>query len=418
MAGAEARLDEAGVALWLTDWKVEIPGAWTPRRVLALVGGRMAGRLDFLMHPDGQAVSVWGLEVEPEFQRRNLASVMMDALYAAHPTAWIDHGGREPAGVRWWDRYTDPAPERNIHNRPPAEWAQYFDAVQVAGQRAKNAYQNQLFGLDGHRAAEYRYGERLEQETLEWAPVFREPAVHGPDPAVQELYGGLRVVVPPQLHRLVHDGRRGGGERAEMLLAHIGHGSLPYDAGWHITRHAAFEDMAHVQLFDPRPADEVTHLAFRVRLPPGQDLPRHDLRATWLTYVNSPGIEVDLTGMSWRSPQRPWVTHEADFTPPIDAAIAPERWVNASDWYTARFDVGGELLPGQSPRQRDTGHPFAGREAEIAAVAARLTESIGLRAVRALPPPTARQVGEGLPAHQQNLSEQQNPSRQQGPGQR
>src|SRR5690606_13451591 len=118
---------------------------------------------------------------------------------------------------------------RNIHNRPPEEWAQYFDALQVAAQRAKNAYQNQLFGLDGHRAAEYRYGERLEQETLKWAPAFREPTVQGPDPTVQELHGGLRVVLPPRLHRLVHDGRRDGGERAEMLLAHIGQGSLPYD---------------------------------------------------------------------------------------------------------------------------------------------------------------------------------------------
>ena len=35
MAGAETRLDDAGVALWLTDWKVEVPVAWTPRRVLA-----------------------------------------------------------------------------------------------------------------------------------------------------------------------------------------------------------------------------------------------------------------------------------------------------------------------------------------------------------------------------------------------
>ncbi|MFH8257785.1 hypothetical protein [Streptomyces roseolus] len=414
MAGAEARLDEDGVALWLTDWKVEISGAWAPRRVLALVGGQMAGRLDFLVHPDGQAVSVWGLEVKPEFQRRNLASVMMDALYAAHPAAWIDHGGRTPDGVRWWDRYTDPAPERNVHNRPPAEWAQYFDALQVAAQRTKNAYQNELFGLDGHRTAEYRYGERLEQEALEWAPVFREPAVHGPDPAVQELHGGLQVVLPPRLHRLVHDGRRDGGERAELMLDHIGHGNLPHDAGWNTTRHAAFEDMAHLQLFDPEPADEVTHVAFRVRLPAGQDVPRHGLRATWLTYINSPGIEVELTGMSWRSSQKPWVTHEADFAPPLDAAIEPERWNNVSPRYTARFDPGGELLPGQGPRRTDAGHPFAGRESEIAAVAARLKQSVHQRAIALTPPPTMREVFEGLPVHQEDPSQQQNPSWQQG----
>ena len=54
---------------------------------MALVGGRMAVRIDFLVHPDGQALSVWGLEVGPEFQDRHPASVMMDALYAAHPAA-------------------------------------------------------------------------------------------------------------------------------------------------------------------------------------------------------------------------------------------------------------------------------------------------------------------------------------------
>ncbi|MGZ2361505.1 hypothetical protein LRE75_33310 [Streptomyces sp. 372A] len=408
MAGTQVRIDEAGVALWMTDWKVEIPGAWAPRRVLALVGGQMAGRLDFLIHPDGQAVSVWALEVEPEFQRRKLASVMMDALYAAHPTAWIDHGGRVPDGVRWWDRYTDPAPERNIHNRPPAEWAQYFDTLKVAAQRTRNAYQNELFGLDGHQAAEYRYGERLEQEALEWAPAFREPTVHGPDPAVQELYGGLRVALPPRLQRLAHDRRHDEGARAEMVLDHIGHGSLPCDAGWNSTRHAAFADMAHLELLEPVPRDDVTHVVFRVRLSSGEDIPRHDLRTTWLAYIDSPGIEVELTGLSWRSPQRPWITHEADFAPPLDASIEPERWNNASPRYTARFASGGELLPGQGPRRSDDGHPFAGREAAIAAMAARLRQSVHLRAVAA-PPPTMRQVCEGLPVHQQGASQQEGP---------
>ncbi|WP_405787204.1 hypothetical protein OG753_04100 [Streptomyces sp. NBC_00029] len=92
-------------------------------------------------------------------------------------------------------------------------------------------------------------------------------------------------MLPPRLHRLVHDGRRGGGERAEMLLDHIGHGNLPYGAGWNTTEQAAFEDMAHEEVFDPiLGKDEVTHLSFRVRLAAGQEVPPHDLRATWLTY--------------------------------------------------------------------------------------------------------------------------------------
>ncbi|SEC11490.1 hypothetical protein SAMN05216532_0515 [Streptomyces sp. 2231.1] len=68
-------------------------------------------------HDDG-AVGVANLEVEPGFRRQGLASVMMDALYAAYPTAWSNHGGRSPQGTLWWDRYDEPAPERTVHNRP------------------------------------------------------------------------------------------------------------------------------------------------------------------------------------------------------------------------------------------------------------------------------------------------------------
>ncbi|MGW7197680.1 hypothetical protein [Streptomyces chryseus] len=128
------------------------------------MGGAYAGHLDAYVYPDGQAVDIAGLEVPPEYQRRNFASVMMGALYAAYPTAWINHGGRSPQGARWWNCYSEPAPERNIHNRPMAECAQYFDAVPVAIQKARNAYHNKFYGLDGHRDAEYRYGESLEHE--------------------------------------------------------------------------------------------------------------------------------------------------------------------------------------------------------------------------------------------------------------
>ncbi|MFF8407478.1 hypothetical protein ACF06P_38325 [Streptomyces sp. NPDC015684] len=49
------------------------------------------------------------------------------------------------------DRYDEPAPERNVHNRPPAVRAAYFEPVAVAGQRARNAYQNRYQGVHGHR---------------------------------------------------------------------------------------------------------------------------------------------------------------------------------------------------------------------------------------------------------------------------
>ncbi|MGV9406972.1 hypothetical protein [Streptomyces sp. NPDC003667] len=141
-----------------------------PRQEVVSATDGHGGILDFFVHPDGQAVQVDMLEVEPRFQKRGLASVLMDALYASHPTAWIDHGGRSPEGTRWWDRYREPAPERNVHNRPPAEWAHYFDPVGVAGQKTRNAYQNRYHGVDGHRSAVYRYGQPMEAEARHYAP--------------------------------------------------------------------------------------------------------------------------------------------------------------------------------------------------------------------------------------------------------
>ncbi|MFD7861620.1 hypothetical protein [Streptomyces sp. NPDC059783] len=402
MAGAEARLDDAGTALWLTDWRIDAVPGWVPRRVLALVGGVQAGRLDFVVHPDGQALSVWMLEVEPGFQRRNLASVMMDALYSAHPTAWIDHGGRTEDGARWWDRYAEPAPERNIHNRPPEEWAQYFEAPVVMSQRARNAYHNKMCGLGGHGAAEYRYAGRLEDVGAQWAGAYRPAWAQGLDPAAGELHGGLRLTLPKGLQRVMYDEGLDAAVRADWLLDHIGHGSLPHAARWRTNSRAVFEEMAHEQVLDTEPGEGMTHLAFRVRLAAGREVPKHNARATWVFYHDSPGIEVELTGMAWRSPRTPWLTHSAEFGRPIDAAIAPEYWHDASEQYRARFNELGELRPGQRPRRAEADESFAGREADIAAMAAKLQEASRRRTVPASLPATApaREVFENLQGQQ------------------
>ncbi|MEU5241666.1 hypothetical protein ACH4UR_35750 [Streptomyces lydicus] len=367
MAGAEARLDEAGVSLWLTNWPTSAGGAWTGRRILALVGGALAGQLDVLVHPDGQAVSVWWLEVQPDFQGWNLASVMMDALYAAHPTAWIDHGGRTPEGVMWWDRYNEPDPQRNIHNRPPAEWARYFDALEVEAQKAQNAYSNRIAGVDGHRGAVYRYDERVEEEAKHHAAQFREPSPRGPDPAAEALYSGMSLHLPPGLHRLVHDGGRDPGERARMLVEHVGHGNLPHDAAWHTTERAAYEDIAHAELFSDPSVQPATHLTVRVLPVSGSPLPDHDVKATWVTYLDSPGIPVQLARMSWRAPERPWLTHSVDLAVPVEAAIGPRLWQKASPEYRASYNFLGERHP-----VAGAPGPFAGREEEIREVADRL----------------------------------------------
>lgn len=376
------------MSLWLTDYKIASGGAWSGRRVLVLVGGEAAGHLDFLVHPDGRAVSVWGLEVYPEYRRRNLASVMMDAMYAAYPTAWVNHGGRLRAGALWWDGYSDPASERNVHNRPPSEWAEYFSSVEVAACKAQNAYMNRNLGVDGHREAEYRYGQRWEEEARQYAAFYREARVQGPDPAVDELFAGLRLALPPGMHRLVHNSALPTEDRAGILLNHVGHGNLPADQAWNTTERAAFEDLAQDKLLSGSSPAPETHVTFHA-LPLTGNVPDHEVKATWVTYVNSPGVPLQLSGMSWRAAHQPWVTHSVAFTPPQDAAIQPAFRQATTPEYRARYDEIGRLRPGAAVQRSEEPHPYAERAEDIRAVADGILHDSARRTVRSAPPQTA-----------------------------
>ncbi|MGW0933182.1 hypothetical protein [Streptomyces sp. NPDC002644] len=158
--------------------------------------------------------------------------------------------------------------------------------------------------------------------------------------------------------------------------------------------------MAREQVLDPASAEGSTHVTFQVRLAAGQEVPRHDARTTWVSYPDSPGIEVELTGMAWRTPHTRCVTHAAELDRPIDAAVAPGFWHDASEQYAARFDDIGELRPGERPRRTGAGEPFAGREAEIAAMAAKLKEASRQRTVAASLPAPTREESESLRGHQ------------------
>ncbi|MGV9290724.1 hypothetical protein [Streptomyces sp. NPDC003719] len=130
----------------------------------------------------------------PGFRRRGVGSLLMDTLYEAYPAAWINHGARSREGTWWWNSYREPDPQRNVHNRPPAEWAVYFDAVEVAADKAQNAHLNAFYDLDGHRSDVYRYGERLGQEADDYTRFHRPARAAGMDPARQQLHGGGAAV--------------------------------------------------------------------------------------------------------------------------------------------------------------------------------------------------------------------------------
>lgn len=394
MPVGEDGLPDEGLSLWLTDFKIAVGESWPGRRLVALVGQAVGGHLDFHVHPDGRAVKVWMLEVRPGFQRRGLASVLMDALYAAYPEAWINHGARSKEGAWWWNSYRDPDPRRNVHNRPPAEWASYFDALDVASEKAQNAHQNHRYGLDGHRDAVYRYGERLEQDADRYTSVFRPlPAVRL-DPAAQPLHGAARLFLPPGLHSYIHDGSQDAAGRAAALLEHLGHGNLPRQTYWNTTWQAAFADAYHEEVFqDAVPARPVTHVVFSLRPLGGVELPAHTALAASVGFTGPGDLAVQVAQMSWRRPEQPHRTHTAVFTPAVEAAIAPYSWQHASAAYRGRYDEAGFLrLPAEAPAKGPL--PYTDRAAEIRAVAERLLQEQASRT-----PPSHPRAQPAAPRH-------------------
>ncbi|MFI1701485.1 GNAT family N-acetyltransferase [Streptomyces bobili] len=392
-ASSEAGLPDEGLSLWLTDWKISAGGAWTGRRLVACIGTAVGGHLDFQVHPDGQAVQVWMVNVHPGFQRRGLAGILMDALYAAHPMAWINHGARSPEGATWWNSYREPDPRRNVHNRPPAEWAAYFDAVEVASEKAQIAHINHLYQLDGHRADVYRYDERCEQEADHYLSALRPATAARMDPAAQPLHGATRLFLPPDLHAHVHDPAQDAAVRAAALLDYAGHGNLPRDTYWNTTRRAAWEDAHHGELFqDAVSIQPATHVVFTLRPPDRAALPKYNALSASVDFTGSNDLAVEVVELSWRSPQQPHCTHRATLTPPVDAAIAPRSRRHASEDYQARYDEAG-FLRSSVEEPVDGQAPFADRAEEIRVLADRLQQAVQSRKPREQPKPQASPSG-------------------------
>lgn len=107
---------------------------------------------------DAQAVKVHMLHTSPHARGTGVASAMMDALYHHYPKAWINHGFRTNDGSRWWNRYDEPDPGRNVHNVAPddhshgldSHWTQHFDTHEVVDNMDSLAETNEEEGHEGN----------------------------------------------------------------------------------------------------------------------------------------------------------------------------------------------------------------------------------------------------------------------------
>ncbi|MEU6071926.1 GNAT family N-acetyltransferase [Streptomyces sp. NPDC047082] len=381
-----------GLELIVTGWKGDPLHRWSGHQLIAVMREQAAGHVEFYLHPDNLALEVGLLEVAPGFRGLGLASTMMDRLLELYPDAWINHGHRSPDGAHWWDRYRDPAPQRNIHNRPPAHWARYFHSPSVAADRASNRGRNKWYDLDGHKADEYRYGERLEEEYQQHAHAFEPGAgTLRADPTRLHLYAAQVVVLPPGVHRYVHHPARDPAERARVLLEHIGHGNLPrrgdYTGCWNTRKQAAFADAWLSGLFQDVPfASPATHLVYQGRPLDGQSLPEHVASIDWVEYTDAEDVSIDLAGMAWRSTADLTTVHHAVFDSPCLAAIAPEAPQDASPQYRARYDELGMLRGSFTPSP--TAEPFEDRSDEIRDKAQKIIRASARRSAGAAPRPT------------------------------
>ncbi|MEU9420207.1 GNAT family N-acetyltransferase [Streptomyces sp. NPDC048272] len=382
-----------GVSLRLAGWKAGPGHRWPGRQVIALVDGGQAGSVQFHAHPQGAAVEVSMLEVLDAFRGRGLASLLIDTVYEAYPDAWINHGVRSIDGAHWWDRYRDPAPERNVHNRPPGEWAAYFMASRVAADKTRNASWNRHFGLDGHGAAEYRYRQRLEMEFIGHDKSFlRRVDMPMINPTAQALHAGHLVNLPPGLHRYVHDTRHPSEQRAHALLDHVGHGNLPrpedHTGWWNTSPGAALDDALHRELATggQGPGVPATQLVFHARPLPEDEAPEYESAGSYLEYIDGGDVPVELAGLSWRRSSAPQLLHSAVFDPPVKAAVPPLYPEAASDSYVERYDEAGALRAPLTPWEQ----LIADRAGELRAVADRLLDGVAARAAAAPPSPPGR----------------------------
>jgi hypothetical protein len=179
------------------------------------------------------------------------------------------------------------------------------------------------------------------------------------------------------VHEYVHDRTQDPHARATALLEHLGHGNLPRGAYWNTTRQAAFDDAHHKDLFDREPpGPPLTHVVFTLAPLQTPALPVARALATSVEFESPGDLAVDVTGLAWRQADRPYLTHHADFTPAVAAALAPSSAQQASAAYRARYDEAGFLRTAA----RDGARPFADRAAQIQAMAERLLRGQAARA--------------------------------------
>lgn len=198
------------------------PNAMKSLTLHGYVNGQHAGSLEHTLHGNGAGVAVDHLHTNAGVRGQGVASSMMDALHTHYPNSWINHGTRTPDGTRWWNRYNDPAPHRNIHNVAPtdhshgmaAHWTQLWDPHEVANDARENRNTHIDLGLNSQRA----------QQVNRVTPATGDGRQRGTIP--------LRQQQPPQRPAPAGDGRQRGTIQLRPSMGAVDTASPEWIAEW------------------------------------------------------------------------------------------------------------------------------------------------------------------------------------------
>lgn len=145
-------------------------------------GSNVAGTIFYSKTKEGDpahpALTIHDMKVYPGNEGKGYASAMQDELRRRHPEHMFDHGGRSPAGQKWWDSYSDPGdPRLNLEHPDNAHLHDHYRPTQLQRDLAQSTFYRQS-KLNPEPGAMLRTAARDKDfgfhVTASWADVQRK----------------------------------------------------------------------------------------------------------------------------------------------------------------------------------------------------------------------------------------------------
>lgn len=180
----EAEEKESGSEKWPTEVRLH---AMHPE-----TGDRMGTLKYWVPRRKSDKINIRGLDTQPDHRRQGVGSALMDEMQRRHPGTPINHGERTDDGKGWWKGYTKD--KKVTKGRTIATLTDLFRAPRKT---AGPAEESQHFPQPMGRPDEDSYTH------------------------ADGVHRGMNVVLPPHIHKFVHDSDQPAPAKAHLLLSEV-----------------------------------------------------------------------------------------------------------------------------------------------------------------------------------------------------